>query len=96
MQAQNVNEEIKGRYPVHYAADFGQLNVLEYLISIGADVDVSYLLKIETMNSKQCTIRCLHMYKCMYIWNFGAYIYICLVILESSLQNHLPAFSFNR
>ncbi|KAH8249125.1 hypothetical protein KR032_006264 [Drosophila birchii] len=37
--AQNVNEEIKGRYPVHYAADFGHLNVLEFLIDIGADVD---------------------------------------------------------
>jgi len=36
-----VNEEIKGRFPVHYAADFGQLNVLQFLINIGADVDVS-------------------------------------------------------
>ncbi|EDW88799.1 myotrophin [Drosophila yakuba] len=36
---QKVNEEIKGRFPVHYAADFGQLNVLQFLINIGADVD---------------------------------------------------------
>ncbi|XP_043064753.1 myotrophin [Drosophila ficusphila] len=35
-----VNEEIKGRFPVHYAADFGQLNVLQYLISLGAEVDI--------------------------------------------------------
>ncbi|EDW52408.1 myotrophin [Drosophila sechellia] len=37
--AQKVNEEIKGRFPVHYAADFGQLNVLKFLISLGADIN---------------------------------------------------------
>ncbi|XP_022229578.1 myotrophin isoform X1 [Drosophila obscura] len=37
--ALKVNEEIKGRYPIHYAADFGQLKVLEFLILKGADVN---------------------------------------------------------
>ncbi|XP_068158269.1 myotrophin isoform X1 [Drosophila tropicalis] len=34
-----VNDEIEGRCPIHYAADFGQLKVLQYLINIGADVN---------------------------------------------------------
>ncbi|XP_033249069.1 uncharacterized protein LOC108163919 isoform X3 [Drosophila miranda] len=43
--ALKVNEEIKGRYPIHYAADFGQLKVLELLILKGADVNkLSYLV----------------------------------------------------
>lgn len=37
----NVNLEIAGRYPIHYAADYGQTDVLNYLLSKGADVDVS-------------------------------------------------------
>lgn len=37
----NVNLEITGRYPIHYAADYGQTDVLKYLLSKGADVDVS-------------------------------------------------------
>lgn len=41
LQTQKVNKEIKGRYPIHYAADFGQLNVLKFLIKLGADVNVS-------------------------------------------------------
>ncbi|XP_034472717.1 myotrophin [Drosophila innubila] len=36
---QKVNDEIKGRFPIHYAADFGQLNVLKFLIKLGADVN---------------------------------------------------------
>ncbi|KAH8408171.1 hypothetical protein KR222_006143 [Zaprionus bogoriensis] len=36
---QKVNKEIKGRYPIHYAADFGQLSVLKFLIKLGADVN---------------------------------------------------------
>ncbi|XP_017839750.1 myotrophin [Drosophila busckii] len=34
-----VNDEIKGRFPIHYAADFGHLNVLKYLIKEGADIN---------------------------------------------------------
>lgn len=37
----NVNEEIAGRYPIHFAADYGQSDVLKYLISKGANVNVS-------------------------------------------------------
>ncbi|XP_022229580.1 myotrophin isoform X3 [Drosophila obscura] len=29
--ALKVNEEIKGRYPIHYAADFGQLKKTVYI-----------------------------------------------------------------
>jgi hypothetical protein len=29
----DVNSPIDGRYPLHFAADYGQLEVLEYLVS---------------------------------------------------------------
>ncbi|XP_067928889.1 myotrophin-like isoform X2 [Watersipora subatra] len=35
----SVNEMSEGRYPLHFAADYGQLEVLNYLISKGADVN---------------------------------------------------------
>ncbi|XP_059179268.1 myotrophin-like [Physella acuta] len=35
----NVNKEIQGRLPLHYAADYGQTEVIEYLISKGAKVN---------------------------------------------------------
>ncbi|XP_013101800.1 myotrophin [Stomoxys calcitrans] len=35
-----VNTEFNGRYPLHYAADYGQYEVLEYLISMGAEIDI--------------------------------------------------------
>lgn len=37
----NVNQEITTRSPIHYAADYGQADVLKYLICKGADVNVS-------------------------------------------------------
>ncbi len=38
----NINSDIGGgRKPIHYAADFGQNEVIEYLLSKGADVNVS-------------------------------------------------------
>lgn len=36
----NVNQEITTRSPIHYAADYGQADVLKYLICKGADVNV--------------------------------------------------------
>ena len=33
----NVNVDIDGRSPLHYAADYGQIEVLQYLISKGAN-----------------------------------------------------------
>lgn len=36
----DVNYEIASRYPLHYAADYGQTSVLDYLLSKGAKVDV--------------------------------------------------------
>ncbi|KAF5294357.1 hypothetical protein FQR65_LT10810 [Abscondita terminalis] len=35
----NINEEIDGRPPILYAADYGQADVIEYLIHLGADVN---------------------------------------------------------
>ncbi|ALC42775.1 CG31715 [Drosophila busckii] len=35
----NVNDCIGGRAPLHYAADFGQLKVLKFLVKIGANVN---------------------------------------------------------
>lgn len=40
-QSVNVNEEVDGRPLILYAADYGQADVIEYLISAGADVNVS-------------------------------------------------------
>ncbi|GLD48324.1 myotrophin [Lates japonicus] len=38
--AEDVNRTLDGgRKPLHYAADFGQTDVVEYLISMGADVN---------------------------------------------------------
>lgn len=37
----DVNQEITTRSPIHYAADYGQSDVLKYLINRGADVNVS-------------------------------------------------------
>lgn len=37
----DVNNPIEGRPPIHYASDFGQKDVIQYLISKGADVNVS-------------------------------------------------------
>lgn len=36
-----MNEDIDGRPPILYAADYGQTDVIKYLISAGADVNVS-------------------------------------------------------
>jgi ankyrin repeat protein len=38
-----INEEVNGRRLLHYAADYGQSEVVKYLISRGADVNVSEL-----------------------------------------------------
>lgn len=36
----DVNQEISARFPIHYAADYGQADVLDYLLSKGADANV--------------------------------------------------------
>jgi len=36
----NVNAQIDGRVPLHYAADYGQVDVLTYLLDKGADPNV--------------------------------------------------------
>lgn len=41
VQTVNINEQIDGRPPILYAADYGHTDVIEYLISAGADVNVS-------------------------------------------------------
>ncbi|UYV76398.1 hypothetical protein LAZ67_14000288 [Cordylochernes scorpioides] len=35
----DVNSSIDGRLPIHYAADYGQAEVVNYLIEKGADVN---------------------------------------------------------
>uniref|UniRef100_A0A8C6TNC9 Myotrophin n=1 Tax=Neogobius melanostomus TaxID=47308 RepID=A0A8C6TNC9_9GOBI len=37
--AEDVNRMLEGRMPLHVAADFGQVEVVEYLISKGANVN---------------------------------------------------------
>lgn len=46
----DVNAAIDGRSPIHYASDYGQVEVLQYLLSIGADVDVSFTGQKDTLN----------------------------------------------
>mgnify|MGYP001794374962 CR=1 FL=1 len=41
LQGVDVNNMCDGRYPIHFAADYGQTEVVEYLISKGANVNVS-------------------------------------------------------
>jgi len=38
-KAIDVNDQIDGRPPILYAADYGQVDVIEYLISAGANVN---------------------------------------------------------
>lgn len=54
----NVNEEIAARFPIHFAADYGQTDVLRYLITKGANVNVSVgvLLNIFTFHSRQVSV----------------------------------------
>lgn len=41
LQAEDVNRTLDGgRKPLHYAADFGQTDMVEFLISKGADINV--------------------------------------------------------
>lgn len=35
-----MNKDIDGRAPIHYAADYGQEDVIRYLVSKGANVNV--------------------------------------------------------
>lgn len=35
----DINDRIDGRPPIHYAADYGQTDVVKYLIEKGADVN---------------------------------------------------------
>jgi len=37
----DVNKDIDGRTPIHYAADYGQKDVIQYLVAKGADINVS-------------------------------------------------------
>lgn len=37
----DVNADIEGRFPLHYACDYGQLEVVKFLCSKGAKVDAT-------------------------------------------------------
>lgn len=58
----DVNQEITTRSPIHYAADYGQSDVLRYLITKGADVNVSC--------SRCCCFHFtfLHLYCFIFLW----------------------------
>lgn len=43
LQSVNVNEEVDGRPLILYAADYGQADVIDYLITAGADVNVNII-----------------------------------------------------
>lgn len=45
LQNIDVNEMIDGRTPLHYAADYGQDEVVRYLLEKGADANVSSVLE---------------------------------------------------
>ena len=34
---------MSGRNPIHFAADYGQCEMIDYLINRGADMNVSYM-----------------------------------------------------
>ncbi|CAL8115994.1 unnamed protein product [Orchesella dallaii] len=40
-QGININEEVDGRPPLLYAADYGQLEVIDYLVAKGANVNAT-------------------------------------------------------
>jgi hypothetical protein len=41
--ANSVNELVKGRAFLHYACDYGQKDIIEYLLSKGADINVIFI-----------------------------------------------------
>ena len=46
-----MNAEIlNGRSGIHFAADYGQSNVIEYLLSKGADINVSFPINFVTLS----------------------------------------------
>ena len=51
-----MNAEIlNGRSGIHFAADYGQSNVIEYLLSKGADINVSFPINFVTLShTKAC------------------------------------------
>ncbi|XP_005806956.1 myotrophin-like [Xiphophorus maculatus] len=38
---EDVNQSLEGRKPLHYAADFGQVDMIKYLLHKGADVNAT-------------------------------------------------------
>lgn len=52
VQAEDVNRTLEGgRKPLHYAADCGQVEMLEFLLSKGADVNVMSLSHTDTFHT---------------------------------------------
>lgn len=49
----DVNKEIDGRPPLHYAADYGQGDVIQYLLSKGANVNVWCTIYQTSFNSEE-------------------------------------------
>lgn len=42
---------IDGRRPIHYAADYGQKEIIEYLIQLGSNVNVSVFVFVSDVCS---------------------------------------------
>ena len=47
----DINSPIEGRPPIHYASDYGQKEIVEYLISRGANVNATEIWH-------HCTLGC--------------------------------------
>lgn len=65
---------IDGRRPIHYAADYGQKEILEYLIQLGANVNVNRFLFF--INKNELIILFFNVYHCQSLvirqtWNIG-------------------------
>jgi ankyrin repeat protein len=54
---------MNGRNPIHFAADYGQREVIDYLINQGADMNVRlflhYIYNVEQL--KCCRSKCFHL-----------------------------------
>lgn len=75
----DVNQEITTRSPIHYAADYGQSDVLKYLINKGADVNVS-------------VIHFVHLF--VFFWHFTFYYFIISPVkfVNSKFINWMPCY----
>ncbi|CAK9292327.1 unnamed protein product [Gordionus sp. m RMFG-2023] len=46
-----INEELRGRQPLHYAADYGQAEIIKFLLNQGADINHGLLAHTKAKDS---------------------------------------------